>query len=200
MKTFKATVKTLIVLFVLAVIVGLVYMYSGAYDVAAVKPHSALTRWVLNTTKRHSIKRHAENISVPPLNVPARVREGFEHYHEMCAGCHGAPGVKPDEFSRGMNPHPPDLKHAAKYWKPAQLFWIVKNGIKMTGMGGLAPTHSDQKIWDIVAFLEKLPEMTPQQYQQMKVQADQQEQKPETTPAPTQPPAEGGSKTASSPA
>jgi mono/diheme cytochrome c family protein len=92
------------------------------------------------------------------------INTGFAHYKEMCVTCHGAPGVQPDETGKGLYPKPPDLAKSIKGWTPAQLFWITKNGIKMTGMPSFGKTHNDEKIWAIVAFIEKLPGMTKDQY------------------------------------
>ena len=64
-------------------------------------------------------------------------------------------------------PEPPELQETVEEWKPAELFWVIKNGVKMTGMPAWGPTHSDEKIWAIVAFLEKLPQMTADQYEEM---------------------------------
>ena len=50
-------------------------------------------------------------------------------------------------------------------WTAARLHWVVQNGIKMTGMPSFGVSHTDPEIWAIVAFLEKMPKMTPQEYQ-----------------------------------
>ena len=93
--------------------------------------------------------------------------EGFEHYDEMCTGCHGGPGIERSEIGKGLDPQPPNLSDAVKAWTPRQLFWIIKHGIKMTGMPSFGATHNDKDVWNIVALIEKLPEMSPEQYKQM---------------------------------
>lgn len=157
------------ILITVAVLIGafLIFIYSGVYNVSAMVPHNGLTVWVINTVKDNSIEHHSENIKIPSLNDSSMVQTGFEHYNEMCVGCHGAPGIKRDEGGHGLYPHPPNLAHSAKEMPASQLFWITKNGIKFTGMPAFGKTHSDKKIWDIVAFLEKLPGMTPEQYAAM---------------------------------
>jgi mono/diheme cytochrome c family protein len=90
---------------------------------------------------------------------------GFSHYRGMCQECHGGPGVDPEDLAKGLNPAPPSLNDAAKDFTASELFWTTKNGIRMTGMPAWAPTHSDEVIWDIVAFLETLPGMSPADYQ-----------------------------------
>src|SRR4029077_16739407 len=108
----------------------------------------------------------------------ARVRRGLVHYHETCVVCHGAPGVAVSEIAEGMNPEPPELAGEGS-GRPGEDFWIVKNGIKMTGMPSFGVTHDDEKIWDLVAFLQQLPKMSPEQYQAMARAAGIQETPPE---------------------
>ena len=160
-------IKGLWGLVVIAIVVGLVVMFSGIVDVGATNPHNALTQFVLSTTMDNSVRHHAKDIKVPPLDNPDMVMDGFRHYREMCVGCHLAPGIRSSEIRKGLMPEPPKLQEAVDEWKPNELFRVIKNGVKMTGMPAWGPTHSDKKIWAIVAFLEKLPHMTAAQYQEM---------------------------------
>lgn len=157
-----------IVLVGIAAILG--YAYSGLYNVAASQPDGAVTRWLLVTTRNHSIDRRASELAVPPLGDPKLIQEGFEHYHEMCTGCHLAPGMTTSEIREGLNPQPPVLAKTVPDSSPARLFWVIKNGVKMTGMPAWGTSHDDQMIWAMVAFLERLPAMTPAEYQTLEKQ------------------------------
>jgi mono/diheme cytochrome c family protein len=142
----------------------LAFIYSGLYDVAATNPHWPVTYWIMNTTQVRSIKSHAAGIAVPAgLDDPAKVLIGVEHFAAHCAVCHGAPGVPRGEIAQGLYPQPPDLAVAAKLYSDGELFWIVKHGIKMTGMPAWSD-HSDEELWATVAFLKKLPGMSEQDY------------------------------------
>lgn len=163
-------VKTAVILVLVCIAVSIGYAYSGFYDVAASEPDSAAVRWLLVTVRNHSIDRRAAGIQVPPLTDPGLVQEGFEHYHEMCVDCHLAPGVESSEIRRGLNPQPPVLAEIVPHSSPARLFWVIKNGVKMSGMPAWGTSHSDQMIWAMVAFLEKMPNMTPAEYQAMEKQ------------------------------
>lgn len=156
--------RTVLILVILFIGAFAVYIYSGTYNIAATVPHSELAQWIFNTTKKYSVKKHAENIVQPKLDDEKLVKSGFSHYDEMCAGCHGAPGAEPAE---GFNPSPPDLSEDALNFRPAELFWIVKNGIKMTAMPEFGSTHSDDELWSIVAFTVKLPDISPDEYKIM---------------------------------
>ena len=139
-------------------------IFAGLYDVAATTPHWSATSWLLETTRTRSVKAQAAGIVVPPgITDPAKVIIGVEHYAAHCAVCHGAPGVPKGDIARGLNPLPPDLAKSAQLYSPAELFWIVKHGIKMTAMPSWSD-HSDEELWATVGFLEKLAGMSEQDY------------------------------------
>ena len=160
--------RTLIVSLLIAAIVFLLgaatVIYAGLYDIAATTPHWPATSWLLETARTRSITAQAAGIVVPPgLDDPAKVIIGVDHYAAHCAVCHGAPGVPKGDIARGLYPPPPDLAKAATLYAPAELFWIVEHGIKMTGMPAWSD-HSDEELWATVAFLKKLPDMSDEDY------------------------------------
>ena len=166
MKVLLSVVLTLVALF----IIFLIFIYSGWYNVSAMNNESGMMKWIFKTVRNNSIEARLTNISVPDLNDSSLIKEGFEHYNEMCASCHGAPGIEEKELSKGLNPRAPYLPKIAKYIVPAKLFWATKNGIRMTGMPAWGKTHSDNKIWAIVAFVKKLPGMTKNDYDKMRTE------------------------------
>jgi mono/diheme cytochrome c family protein len=165
-------ISKIIMFIVLLMAAAALFIYSGTFDVAATSPHSSLMTWVMATTRENAISRDAQGIKAPPLNTPAMADRGFDHYQEHCEVCHGAPGNYPTELGEGMNPAPPKLWEVARRRTPAELFWVIKNGIKMTGMPANTD-HTDSELWDIVAFVKKLPGMTPQAYTKMKQASEQ---------------------------
>jgi mono/diheme cytochrome c family protein len=160
-------IKWIFTLLVVLVVAGLVTVYSGVIDVAATSPHAPLTRWLLATVMDNSVRYHAREIVAPPLDDPELVMAGYRHYREMCVECHLAPGVTSSEMREGLLPEPPELQEAVDEWSPAELFWVIRNGVKMTGMPAWGLSHSDDEMWAIVAFLERLPRMTAAEYEAM---------------------------------
>ncbi len=166
--------KVILGIIVIGIVGGIIFIYSGVYNVTAMEPHIGIVKWVLSTTSDNSVSHHAKDIiNVPNLNDTALVKIGFMHYREMCAGCHGAPGQDRSEMGKGLYPKAPNLAHSAKEMSPKELFWVTKYGIKDTGMPAWGVTHPDNKIWAIVAFMKKLPDMSPQTYKQMNFAAGQ---------------------------
>jgi mono/diheme cytochrome c family protein len=142
-------------------------VFTGVYNFAADIPHTQPVYYLLEAARERSIELRAEGIAVPSdLADPKRVESGAGQYAEMCAGCHLAPGMKRTEISRGLYPRAPELRRK-RHSTPAEDFWVVKHGIKMTGMPAWGVTHDDEILWDVVAFLRKLPELTPDQYQSL---------------------------------
>jgi mono/diheme cytochrome c family protein len=160
----RTVIASILVAGVVVVLGGSALIYSGLYDVAATTPHWAVTRWTLETARIRSIKGHAAGIEAPlGLDDPAKILIGVEHFAAHCAVCHGAPGVPKGDIARGLYPSPPDLGKTVPLYSPAELFWILQHGIKMTGMPAWSD-HSDGELWATVAFLEKLPGMSEQDY------------------------------------
>ncbi len=160
-------VTTVVLAAAVVALAGVGYMYSGLYNVAATAPHNALSRWLLQTTQKNSVKAHAEKVGPPPQLTEKQLGHGVEHFANTCVQCHGAPGVERGELGKGMTPTPPDLSKAVAEWSDQELYWIVKHGIKFAGMPAFGPTHADEELWALVAFLKQLPRTTPEQYAQI---------------------------------
>jgi mono/diheme cytochrome c family protein len=146
------------------------FIYSGFYPMGADVPHNALTYWALETLRERSVARAARDIEVPSLDDPALLLAGGPDYNDMCAGCHLKPGKTESDFSIGLYPKPPNLAspghvHGDAEAEARRNFWIIKHGIKASGMPAWGPTHDDERIWAMVAFLQRLPELTLEQYQ-----------------------------------
>jgi mono/diheme cytochrome c family protein len=163
MQTLKAIVGTLLALGLIA----LAGAYSGLVNVAASYPHAAVTQWLLHAAMARSAKYHARDVPRPPAALKQMEGQGAEQYREMCAQCHGAPGVEPDEIGKGLTPSAPDLVNNASDWTSQELFWIIKNGVRFTGMPAWGPTHTDDQLWALTAFVLALPGLTPQRYREL---------------------------------
>ncbi|WP_051777140.1 c-type cytochrome [Pseudorhizobium pelagicum] len=143
--------------------IGIFVAYTGSYNIAATEEHASYTRWLFDTTFRNSVEVRGDDEAVPEL-TPAMAAAGAGPYKEMCQHCHAGPGVERDGWAGGMRPIPPHLTEAAAEWEANEVFWLVKHGAKMTGMPAFGPTHSDERLWEIAAFVKQLPAMTPEQY------------------------------------
>jgi mono/diheme cytochrome c family protein len=151
----------------LVVTVGFALVHMGSFDVAADTPHSQPVFWLMNTVRENSIAVRAADIDVPSdLTDAKRIASGAAQYDAMCSLCHLAPGMKRTEISWGLYPRAPELRHGSNL-TPAEEFWVAKHGLKMTGMPAWGVTHDDELLWDVVAFLRKLPELSADQYREL---------------------------------
>ena len=161
--------RILAVIGALAIIIGIsaaVFFFGGFYSVAGTAEDPPVVTWALTQVRNASISRHAQDQPPSSINDPASVRAGAKAFAAHgCTTCHGGPGVSWAKFSEGLHPDPPDLKKVAGELSPAQLFWIIKNGINMTGMPSFAEAGAqDNEIWSIAAFVKKLPSVSDADY------------------------------------
>jgi len=159
-------IKAFALLLVLGVVGAAAFVYFGVFNAAADVPHWPVVYSLMETVRQRSIAVRAKDIQVPPLDDAKLIADGAEHYSAMCIGCHLAPGMGDSEIRPGLYPQPPNLSQPLNA-SPAEKFWAIKHGIKMSAMPAWGSSHDDQAIWGMVAFLQKLPDMTPEQYQTM---------------------------------
>ena len=154
------------VLAVLAIIASAVYFLGGFYDVAAAHPDPKPVDWVLASVREASIESRAPATTPSNLEDPATIQAGARAFATRgCVACHGAPGVDWEKFAEGMRPDPADLSEVAKGQSAGEIFWVIKNGIGMTGMPSFARIKvEDPEIWAITAFVKKIPSVSPQDY------------------------------------
>jgi mono/diheme cytochrome c family protein len=160
MKFFAGIVTAIIIM------AGAAALLAWTYDVAASVPETAVEFEILHSIMRNSVQMRAGTEERKTWSEQD-VSNGFKDYDEMCIICHSAPGKERRPISKGMRPQPPNLAETSKQWTNAQLFWLIKNGVKMTGMPAFGSTHSDEQIWNIVGFVRRLPQISPNDFRAM---------------------------------
>lgn len=156
-------VKTLVALVLLAVGAAAAAIWAGAYNVAADDPHWAATHRLLEVARSRSISTRAAGIEPPDLTDAALIRSGAGNYHAMCVSCHLSPGAAETELSIGLYPQPPRWE-ALGSTDPREAFWVLKHGIKASGMPAWGKSMDDRYLWGMVAFLRQFPGMTGARY------------------------------------
>lgn len=175
--------SSLVLFVVLLAAACLAFVYSGAYDVAATQPHSRAERWLLRTLMERSVRARVDDVPEPPDESDELLAVGFHHYDEMCVVCHGAPGIERSEIGEGIEPEPPDLAETAGDWTLPGIFLITSQGIKMAGMPAFGPTHSEEEIWGISMFVERLPEIDASEYARLRAEAQGESESAESQPS-----------------
>ena len=149
-------------------VLGLLFLWSGIIRIPASTGHWDITAWTLHFAMRQSVRTWSAGITPPAdLDAPYRVRIGAGHYATGCAPCHGAPGEAPSAITEQMTPHPPTLGSKIPRWTDDELFYVVRHGIKYTGMPAWPVAHRDDEVWSMVAFLRQLPELPAADYRNL---------------------------------
>jgi mono/diheme cytochrome c family protein len=168
MTNTRRIITGLVIVALLAGFAAVAVILGGYYDVSATRGHSRPVEWVLRTTMENSVRRNARQVRVPAdldLTDRAYAAQFIGHYDAACATCHAAPGRDRDPWMV-IYPEPAPLTdhEVVRRWSDEELFWLLKHGIKDTGMMALGPTHTDDDIWGVTAFVRQLPDMTAEQY------------------------------------
>lgn len=149
-----------------AALVGAAVIYGGLYNVSSTRQHWQVTHTVLETAMRRSVKRLAADIAEPPLADERMAVRGAACFRDHCVQCHGAPGVAQQPFGMAMQPVPGPLVDAGRHWRARELYWLTRYGIKMSGMPAWEYHLSEGDLWDVVAFLQRLPQLNAAGYAQ----------------------------------
>ncbi len=143
---------------------GFAVVASGIVNISASSGHFRITAWLLEFAMERSVKTHALGLEAPALDVPGLVLKGAGHYEGGCRPCHGAPGEPVPAIAAAMTPPPPHLQEVVSAWRPEELFYIVKHGVKLTGMPAWPSQRRDDEVWAMVAFLRELPGLDAEAY------------------------------------
>ena len=166
--------KTTLLILIALLIGGPIFIWSGIYNIAATDKHWAITNLLIEVLRERSIEVRAEDIVVPDtLQTSDQLSATAMNYKEMCSTCHLAPGVEMTELHKGLYPQPPVFHKAAhKGHDFRDNFWVIKNGIKLTGMPAWGESHTDAEIWALVAFIDRLDKLSPEEYQKLTMNSD----------------------------
>ena len=153
----------LLLLIAAALVIAAIFIGSGIYNIGADDAHTRPVHQMLQTLRERSIETRASKLEVPAnLMDPARIVQGAGNYDAMCVGCHLSPGVSQTELSRGLYPAPPNLSTTRV--DAASAFWVIKHGIKASGMAAWGLSMDDEYIWNMTAFLQTLPDLDAAKY------------------------------------
>ena len=162
------TLRTVLITLAVVLAIGVAVCYGSFFNMAADDHHWGMTAGMIEAMRDRNVARQAGDVVVPKnLDDEKLIANGAGEFAEMCTGCHLAPSMKDTEMRKGLYPMPPNLSEQGARRSAAEQFWIVKHGLKMSGMPAWGLTHDDERIWSMVAFLQKLPSLTPEQYHEL---------------------------------
>ena len=152
------------------VVVAILYYFFGLYNVSATKPHPTIVNTIFHMIAERSIQRNSASLEIPyDVEDKDIYVEGFKEYEEMCVQCHGAPGVEPSSTGKGLFPPAPKFPEKELYeYSLKDIFWVTKNGVKMTGMPAYGPTHEDEIIWAVAIFVDRSRDLSEAEYKKLR--------------------------------
>jgi cytochrome c2 len=150
---------TAAVLALLGALAAAAVVFGGLYEVGATRQHFQVTHTVLEIAMRQSVRLRARGIEEPPLADERMALRGAGCFRDKCVQCHGAPGVAQHDIGQSMQPLPGPLVDARSHWRPRELYWVTRHGIKMSGMPAWEYRLHESELWDLVAFMQRLPDL-----------------------------------------
>lgn len=176
MNRLRVIIATLAAAAGLAALAGAAVVFLGLFNTSAQSGHWAITSWVLHTTFENAVELRAHGPQAVPedLEDPALIELGARHFDSACRMCHASPGEVADATIAEMVPVPPQIEEATADWQPAQLHWIVEQGVKMSGMPGWPAEERGDEVWAVVAFLSAVKRgMSAEEYDALTAPAPQ---------------------------
>ncbi len=151
-----------------ALLVGFLFIWFGLFNMSAKDKHWDITTELIEFVRERSIEVRAETIQVPDLSSAEMISNGAKNFDAMCSQCHLAPAMEPTELHLGLYPQPPVFyKEKHNDHGSENTFWVIKNGLKMTGMPAWGDFHTDGQIWEMVAFINNFSGMSETEYKNL---------------------------------
>jgi mono/diheme cytochrome c family protein len=150
-----------VLMLVILLLSALAVMRLGLMPVNADGTHSSLEARIMPLVLHASIARHASGDTNPISVNEENLKAGVSTYKEMCARCHSAPAGNPSVYGQSFYPPAPQLLGGMSNYTDSQLFWLIKHGIRNTGMPAWGSMLSDDDIWQIVSLLKNSKDLPP---------------------------------------
>jgi mono/diheme cytochrome c family protein len=166
MKPWKIVSLILVVLAVAAVAYGVTLVRRGF---SALATPSAVEEFAATTARKIAVPAGYRQLHNPITPTPENIRRGMEHFADHCATCHSNDGGGQTIYGKGLYPKPPDLRAAGTQNKSdGELYYTIDNGVRLSGMPAFSEIHTPEKTWRLILFIRHLPQITPEELNEMK--------------------------------
>ena len=166
MKSWKVASLILIALALAAAGYALTLVRRGFSALATPSP---IEVFAATTAREMAVPSGYRELRNPITPSPENIRAGMEHFSDHCATCHANDGGGDTLFGKGLYPKPPDLRAAATQTKSdGELYYAIDNGVRLSGMPAFSEAHTAAQTWRLVLFIRHLPQITPDDLNEMK--------------------------------
>lgn len=148
--------------------IGLVYLMNSG--VSAKDQPGRIEEFLARRVRNMAIARRAKSLTNPVEYSGEAIADGRAHFADHCAVCHGNDGSGNVDVGRGLWPKAPDMRLAqTQNLSDGELFWIIENGIRFTGMPAWSTgtKEGETASWHLVHFIRRLPKLTPEELEEM---------------------------------
>jgi mono/diheme cytochrome c family protein len=172
-KNVKRTLLDIFIVGALAVMALLVaiFLLLPRLNWSAIRKPGQIEKKLAGYATSNWIRRNADTHPNPLPPTPENLKAGQSDYEEHCAGCHGLEGDGENRFEADFNPPVPKLTGGTKKWSDGELYFIIANGISMTGMPGFGKNHDPKEIWGMVLWMRHLAQLSPPEKEAIKSRA-----------------------------
>jgi mono/diheme cytochrome c family protein len=165
-KPWKVFSLILLALAVAAVGYGVTLVRRGF---SALATPSAVEEFAATTARKLAVPSGYRQLRNPITPSTENIHRGMEHFADHCATCHANDGGGQTLFGKGLYPKPPDLRAAGTQNKSdGELYYTIDNGVRLSGMPAFHEIHTPAQTWRLVLFIRHLPQITPEEIDDMK--------------------------------
>ena len=166
MKPWKIASLIVLALALAAVAYGVTLVQRGF---SALATPSAVEEFAATTARKIAVPSSYRELHNPVAPSAENIRRGMAHFADHCATCHANDGGGQTIFGKGLYPKPPDLRAAGTQNKTdGELYYTIANGVRLSGMPAFSEIHTPEKAWRLILFIRHLPQITPEELQEMK--------------------------------
>jgi len=158
----KGMIWGMILTLFLGLIGGYFFISGGYFPANADGKPPAIEKWMARTSLNATLRKEAPQTPNPTALNDLNLIAGIKIYGENCAVCHGASDGMASHIAKGLYQHAPQLaRHGVEDDPEGETYWLVKHGIRLTGMPAFSPTLTEEEIWKVVLFLKHMDSLTP---------------------------------------
>jgi len=163
--------RGILILLVLVLVAGIVVVVMASIlhnGLSARATPTMIERMIARNARRLAIPASAQALKNPVTPSTESLQEARMHFADHCATCHGNDGSGDTMIGRGLYPKPPDLRQPeTQKLSDGELFWVIENGVRFTGMPAFSSPGMQEESWKLVHFIRHLPQLTEEERLEM---------------------------------
>jgi mono/diheme cytochrome c family protein len=177
----RVIISVVATLLVIAAVVGGLLFYIRGHGFSARAEPSWMEKVMARNARKIATPADAASLKNPRLQqTDDMIGEADEHFVEHCGVCHGSDGRGNTTIGQNLYPRAPDMTEPdTQQLSDGELYYIISNGIRLTGMPAWGSEDTSEAIWDLVSLIRRLPKLSPDESKRLQMLATEGEPAPE---------------------